>query len=125
MSTRTKPLTGKGIFANLLLSRLRHQYGPTPMALTKNDVMECLQAELTFTKSQSVQAAECLLETIKASLESRDDILVSGLEKFCVKVEKGRRVRNPATGEDLMLEKRRVVTFKWSEKLRKRVNGGV
>ncbi len=94
------------------------------MALTKNDVVERLQAELGFTKSQSNQVTECLLELIKASLESGDDVLVSGFGKFCVKDKNARKGRNPATGEDMMLEPRRVVTFKWSGSLRKRVNGG-
>ncbi|MEE4606701.1 MAG: HU family DNA-binding protein [Desulfobacteraceae bacterium] len=42
-----------------------------------------------------------------------------------MKKKKGRRGRNPATGEDMMLHKRRGVTFKRFGKLRKRVNGGV
>jgi len=93
------------------------------MALTKHDIVARLQAELGFTKSQSIQVTECLLEQIKATLESGEAVLVTGFGKFCVKEKKGRRGRNPATGEDMMLEKRRVVTFKWSGKLRKRVNG--
>jgi len=48
--------------------------------------------------------------------------LISGFGKFCV-MEKGeRRGRNPATGQDLMLAPRRVVTFKCSGKLRERIN---
>jgi len=93
------------------------------MALTKHDIIARLQAELGFNKSQSVQVTECLLEQIKASLEAGDDVLVTGFGKFCVKEKKKRKGRNPATGEDMMLEPRRVVTFKWSGKLRKRVNG--
>jgi integration host factor subunit alpha len=95
------------------------------MALKKNDIVERFQAELGFTKSKSIQITECLLELIKASLESSDDVLVAGFGKFCVKEKMGRRGRNPATGEEMMLEPQRVVTFKWSGKLRKRVNGGV
>jgi len=94
------------------------------MALTKNDIVARLQDELGFTKSQSIQVTECLLEQIKASLETGDDVLVSGFGKFCVKDKNARKGRNPATGEDVMLEPRRVVTFKCSGKLRKKVNGG-
>lgn len=93
------------------------------MALTKNDIVERLQAELGFTKSQSIQVTECLIEQIKVSLESGDDVLVSGFGKFCVKKKSERKGRNPATGEEIMIEPRRVVTFKWSGSLRKRVNG--
>jgi len=94
------------------------------MALKKNDIVERLQAELGFTKSQSIQVTECLLDQIKSSLESGDDVLVSGFGKFSVKEKNERKGRNPATGDDMMLEPRRVVTFKYSGSLRKRVNGG-
>ena len=67
---------------------------------------------------------EILLETIKGSLESGEDVLVSGFGKFRVKVKKERRGRNPATGDDLMLESRKVVIFKCSHKLRDKINGG-
>jgi len=41
-----------------------------------------------------------------------------------VNQKRQRRGRNPATGEDLMLDARKVVTFKCSGKLRERVNLG-
>jgi integration host factor subunit alpha len=49
--------------------------------------------------------------------------LISGFGKFCVKKKKERRGRNPATGDDMMLSERKVVTFKCSSKLRDMVNG--
>lgn len=75
--------------------------------------------------SQSMQVTECLPEQIKASRESVDDVLVSGFGKFWGKEKCQRKGRNPASGKDLILQPRRVVTFKWSGKLRKRLNGGV
>jgi integration host factor subunit alpha len=93
------------------------------MALTKNDIVARLQAELGLPKSKSIEITECLLEQIKASLETGDDVLVTGFGKFCVKDKNARRGRNPATGEDAILPPRRVVTFKCSGKLRKRING--
>jgi integration host factor subunit alpha len=64
-----------------------------------------------------------LLEIIKGTLEKSEDVLISGFGKFCVKNKKQRRGRNPATGDDLLLRERRVVTFKCSGKLRKKING--
>ena len=61
-----------------------------------------------------------MLEIIKRSLESGHDVLISGFGKFCVK--KKRRGRNPATGEDLMLAPRKVVTFQSAIKLREKLN---
>jgi integration host factor subunit alpha len=66
---------------------------------------------------------ESLIEIIKSTLESGEDVLVSGFGKFCVKEKNERKGRNPATDEDLMLPARRVVTFKCSGKLRERLNG--
>ena len=93
------------------------------MALTKNAIVEQIQAGLGFPKNQSLEVTESLLELIKSSLESGEDVLVSGFGKFCVKEKAERKGRNPATDEDLMLPARRVVTFKCSGKLRDKVNG--
>ena len=93
------------------------------MALTKQDIAERIVEQLGFPKNQSVEITESLLEFIKASLESGDDVLVSGFGKFCVKEKAERNGRNPATGENLILPARRVVTFKCSGKLRDKVNG--
>lgn len=93
------------------------------MALTKIDIVQAVQAEIGFTKHQSTNIVESLLETIKSKLVSGEDVLVSGFGKFCILEKRERRGRNPQTGEDLMLASRRVVRFKCSGKLRERVNG--
>ena len=93
------------------------------MALTKNDIVSRVH-DLGFTKKRSVDIIETLLEIMKGTLEKSEDVLISGFGKFCVKNKKPRRGRNPSTGDDLMLRERRVVTFKCSGKLRKKINGG-
>jgi integration host factor subunit alpha len=93
------------------------------MSLTKADIIAAIQKEIGFTKNQSTELVESLLEIIKSKLETGEDVLVSGFGKFCVKEKSERRGRNPATGEDLILRPRRVVTFKVSGKLKERVNG--
>ena len=92
------------------------------MALTKSDIVASVH-NLGLTKKKSVEVIESLLEIIKRSLESSEDVLISGFGKFCVKDKAKRRGRNPATGEDLMLRGRRVVTFKCSGKLRQKIDG--
>jgi integration host factor subunit alpha len=42
------------------------------------------------------------------------DTTISEFGKSCVKEKKARKGRNPATGEDMMFEARKVVTFKCS-----------
>jgi integration host factor subunit alpha len=91
------------------------------MALTKNDIVERIH-ELGFTKKKSVDIVETLLEIIKTTLANGDDVLISGFGKFCVKRKNQRRGRNPATGDDLILRERKVVTFKCSGKLRNKIS---
>ena len=91
------------------------------MALTKNDIVAKVH-EVGFTKKVAVDAVESLLEIIKQTLEAEEDVLISGFGKYCVKEKRPRRGRNPATGTDMELWGRRVVTFKCSGKLRERIN---
>ena len=93
------------------------------MTLTKADIVEAVQAEIGFTRHQSTEIVENLIELIKSKLVYGEDVLVSGFGKFCVHQKRERRGRNPATGADLMLRPRKVVTFKCSGKLRGRING--
>jgi integration host factor subunit alpha len=92
------------------------------MALTKNDIAAQIH-EVGFSQKVAADAVESLLEIIKQSLEDGNDVLVSGFGKFCIKEKGSRRGRNPATGSEMTLWGRRVVTFRCSGKLRERVNG--
>jgi len=93
------------------------------MTLTKANIVEAVAEQIGYTKNQSVNTIETFLELIKRSLESGEDVLVSGFGKFCVKEKHERRGRNPATGEDMMVEPRKVVTFRCSRQLRDKING--
>jgi integration host factor subunit alpha len=93
------------------------------MALTKTDIVEEVAKQNGYPKNQSAEMIENLLEIIKRRLESGEDVLVSGFGKFCVKNKHQRRGRNPATGEDMILEPRKVVTFRCSARLRNKING--
>ena len=66
------------------------------MTLTKFHLIDAIAEQNGFTKKKSSETVEIILEKIKSTL---------------------------ATGEDMMLNARRVVTFKCSGKLRDRVNG--
>ena len=94
------------------------------MALTKAGIAELANLHLGFPKTQCVGITESLLEIIKQTLASGDDVMISGFGKFCIKQKKERKGRDPASDEDLMLEPRKVVTFKCSGRLRDRINNG-
>ena len=93
------------------------------MTLTKAHIVEALAEQNGYSKNQSFETIEILLEIIKRTLASGEDVLISGFGKFCVKEKHERRGRNPATGKDMMLEPRKVVTFRWSKQLRDKING--
>jgi len=92
------------------------------MSFTKDYIVEAVAKEIGFQKNQAVELVEALLELIKKTLVSGEDVMVSGFGKFKVREKKARKGRNPATGEGMILKPRRVVTFHCSGKLRKKIN---
>ncbi len=91
------------------------------MALTKKDLVESI-VKKGIERKKAERIIENLVESIKSALVSGDDVLITRFGKFCIK-EKGRRKgRNPATGDDLMLNARKIVTFKCSSALRNKLN---
>ena len=93
------------------------------MTLTKAKIVDAIADQIGYPKNHSSELVEILLEIIKKTLESGDDVLISNFGKFCVKEKGERRGRNPASGKDMILEPRKVVTFRSSGKLRKKING--
>ena len=96
---------------------------PKSGTLTKAHIIDAVAESNGYTRKKSIETVETVLELIKRSLESGEDVLISGFGKFCVKEKAERKGRNPATGEDMILKPRRVVTFKSSGKLRGKING--
>ena len=93
------------------------------MTLTKDHLIESIRSRLGVSKTESTRLVESVLETIKTTLANGEDVLISGFGRFIVKKKASRRGRNPATGQDLTLDPRRVITFKCSPVMRDRVNG--
>ncbi len=92
------------------------------MTLTKNQIVEKIRVQQKLSKSKSADIVEKLLEIMKKTMENGNDVMISGFGKFCVKTKNERRGRNPATGHEMMLTRRRVVTFKCSGQLRDKIN---
>ena len=93
------------------------------MTAKKAHIIEKISSRNGFTRAKSAETLEVLIEIIKSTLASNEDVLVSGFGKFCVKEKKERKGRNPATGDDLMLKPRKIVKFRCSGNLRDRING--
>jgi integration host factor subunit alpha len=92
------------------------------MTLTKAQIVDSIQDKFGFPRKKCVELIEIMLEEIKKPLQKGEDVMISGFGKFCVNNKKERKGRNPATGDDLTLPARRVVTFKCSQGLRDKIN---
>ncbi len=95
---------------------------PKTGTLTKACIVEAVVENNGYTQQKAFETVEILLELIKSTLENGEDVLISSFGKFCVKKKTERRGRNPATGKDMMMRPRKVVTFRSSGKLRDRIN---
>ena len=93
------------------------------MTLTKDDLIQTLYDQSGFSKQKARTTVETVFELAKKTLESGEDVLISGFGKFSVKKKAPRKGRNPVTREDLTLDSRTVVTFRCSPVMRERVNG--
>ena len=92
--------------------------------LLGKDLTVHLQTQLGMDKRVAKQVVDRLFEIIRTTLSQGEDLLISGFGKFSVKQKKARPVRNPQTKESLILSARKVVVFKCSGVLRKRINEG-
>ena len=77
---------------------------PTSGTLTKAHIIDAVIEQNGYTRKKSIETVEILLELIKQSLASDEDVLISGFGKYCVKQKAKRRGRNPATRGNMMLE---------------------
>jgi integration host factor subunit alpha len=92
------------------------------MTLTKADIAQKIADDCGFMKGEAQEIVEKLLGIIKDKLIQGEDVMVSGFGKWSVKDKRERRGRNPQTGDQLLLNARRVVTWKYSPVLKKAVN---
>ena len=94
------------------------------MSLTKIDIIEAVYTHLGIPKKDCIRIVESLFEIIKDDLDKWNSVMVSGFGKWTVKAKKKRKGRNPKTGKEMMIDARRVVTFKPSNVLRNAMNSG-
>jgi integration host factor subunit alpha len=88
------------------------------MSLTKIDIIDSIYDEIGIPKKDCVSIVESVFDIIKEELNNGNDVMISGFGKWTVKSKRERKGRNPKTGEALMIDARRVVTFKPSSVLR-------
>jgi len=92
------------------------------MTLTKADIIKSIQDQFGFPRDKSKDLLESVLETITQSLKNGEDVMISGFGKFHVTDKKARKGRNPQTGESMIIESRRIVSFRCSSRAREKLN---
>jgi len=93
--------------------------------VTKIELAEKIVEQGLCGIKEAVELVESTLETIKSSLSSGEDVLLSGFGKFHVRDKRARKGRNPKTGTEMTVAPRRVVTFHASNELRNKCKGSV
>ena len=90
--------------------------------MTKADIVEKVYDATGLSKKESFELVEQVLEFLKSTLESGDKIKIAGFGNFVVREKADRRGRNPQTGEEIVIESRKVLTFKASTILKGSLN---
>ena len=94
------------------------------MSLTKVELATLAYEHMKVDKKQAAELVDLFFEEIKEGLLKDGDLQISGFGKLEIKQKRARRGRNPATGTDMNIDARKVVTFKHSMVLKGRLNSG-
>ena len=89
--------------------------------MTKADIVEKIAKKCGITKRESIDMVETVFSVLKTTLENGEDIKISGFGKFEVKNKHDRKGRNPQTGESIIIDARRILSFKPSTILKNAV----
>ncbi len=89
--------------------------------LTKADIVEAIAEKTDMERPDIKLLVDSTFEEIRKSLESGENVRISGFGNFLLRDKAVRPGRNPKTGKEVDITARRVVSFKSGQKLRARV----
>ena len=89
--------------------------------MTKADLIKALTEKTGLLHKECARLVESLFELMSANLESGEQVKIAGFGLFDVKSKTVRRGRNPQTGEQLEISGRKVLKFKPSPVMKKRM----
>lgn len=92
--------------------------------MTKAEIVEQIYERVGFSKKESADLVEKVFDIIKDTLRDGEKVKISGFGNFVVREKNARKGRNPQTGKEIVLEARRVLTFKPSLVLKNLLNEG-
>ena len=89
---------------------------------TRNKLAERINVKLGYSKQESKEFIDILLNYIKNNINAKKNIKISKLASFKVIVKKERIGRNPKTGQEAIISERKVVSCKFSKNLKSKIN---
>ena len=96
--------------------------GPDKLTLTKADLVQAVYDLDEFTKRESADLVSMVFDALKETLGDGTNVKVSGFGNFELRDKGPRPGRNPRTGDVIMIDGRRILKFKPSQVLQKRLN---
>jgi integration host factor subunit alpha len=90
--------------------------------LTKAILSERIHERVGVTRKEAGDLVDSVLGLMQEALLEGEKIKISNFGNFVVRDKSARRGRNPQTGEPLIITRRRVMTFKPSQRLRDAMN---
>ena len=92
--------------------------------LTRADLAESINRKMGFSRAESLDMVEAILEHMCGALKKGENVKISGFGSFVLRDKKERVGRNPKTGVEVPITPRRVMTFRASQLLRERIAKG-
>jgi len=93
--------------------------------MTKDEIIKAIWNELpNLTVQEARKLYETAINVIRDNLAKGENVELRGFGNFQVREKNERMGRNPKTGQEAVIEKRRVVTFKASKELKEKVREG-
>lgn len=92
--------------------------------LTRADLAETINRKMGFSRAESLDMVEAILDKMGKALENGENVKISGFGSFVLRDKRERVGRNPKTGVEVPITPRRVMTFRASQLLKERVSKG-
>lgn len=92
--------------------------------LTRSDLAETINRKMGFSRAESLELVESILEKMSQALEAGENVKISGFGTFVLRDKRERIGRNPKTGIEVPITPRRVLTFRASQLLKERISNG-
>jgi integration host factor subunit alpha len=90
--------------------------------MTKAEIVEQIYERVGLSNKESAELVEKVFEIVKETLAEGEKVKISGFGNFVVREKNARKGRNPQTGQEILLDARRVLTFKPSLVLKNVLN---